>query len=243
MIEFIIQVVVLSGVIVFAGYLLSLVARKVSQKITLVFISNFLDEIDSDIFRGFNTLALVFAISSVAAEFSPLEASFVVKNLLSGAVIIVCSMLITFGTLTKESLMEHYEQRVNLSDKDKSITLTLIPIVGSILRYLNISTTAVTILWIWGVDIAPVLSGTAIALAVFGFAGQSILQDLLGFLSLIIDRPYYVGSEVEFRIMDSYSERGVIKEITLRNTVLKIQDSYLFYVPNRDAKNFRVWRK
>lgn len=224
------------------GVISSRLLKKMSQAIRIKLLSNLLDEIVSDCRRGLITISIVYFCSTTAVILTPLRPSFIVKNILTGIALIVCSGFITFGTLVKETVTDYYEFKANLSEKDKSITLTLIPIIASILRYLNISSTALIVLSIWGVNIAPVLSGTAVVLAVFGFAGQAILQDLLGFSSLIIDRPYYVGSEIEF-IFDCHIERGVVKEITLRNTVLKHSDGYLFYIPNRDAKNFRVWKR
>lgn len=241
MINFIIQRFIIACLIAIFGIMLSRIANKSSKSVKISYVSEVLDEITSDFKRGGFAIAIVFFVASIIDLFSDeLKSDFVVKNILSGLVLIGSSIGVALGTIAKEKLTKHYET-VNISEKDRSITLTLIPIVGSILRYLNFSLSFLTILHIWGVNITPVLSGTAIALAVFGFAGQSVLQDLLGFGTLIIDRPFYVGSEIEF-VFDFGAERGFVKEITLRNTVIENEAGYLFYIPNRDAKNFRVWK-
>ncbi|NJM22669.1 MAG: mechanosensitive ion channel [Richelia sp. SM1_7_0] len=227
------------GISIFLGKNLTHITEKIKYPI----LKNWFSEISSDIFRGGIIQSFNYLVSRVLTIAFNLNETLVYKNLFTGAAFIIGSMTISLITVIHEESNKYVANSKTMGEKDRSITLTIIPIIASILRYLNIFFWLILVLRIWGVDIAPILSGSALILAILGFAGQNILQDLLGFMSLIIDRPYYVSSEVEFIIFDSLSERGVVDQITLRNTIIKCKDGYLFYVPNREAKNFRVWKK
>ena len=211
-----------------------------SLKFNKRIISIWLNEISSDIFRGGIIQSCIFFIFSAIKIFSGFDV--VEKMLLSGFCFIFATVIVSLISVIYDDFKGSVEKSKSMSEKDKQITLTLIPITASIFRYLDIGFWGIALLKIWGVDILPILSGGALILALLGFAGQSVLQDVFGFLGLIIERPYYVGSTIEF-IFDNNCELGIVEQITLRNTSIRNYSGYIFYIPNRDVKNFRVHKK
>ena len=238
------QFVFLTGislVIVLTGFLSPRITKLISNKVPIRFIKLSLNEISSDIFRLIISEGIaLFIVGNLSIWFN-------LPNKISSNILINIGAVylagVTFAFISVIS--DEMKTKViasDMSDKDRSISLTLIPITGSIIRYLCLIGFIVFCIHIWGIDITPILTGTAFLLAILGIAGQAIIQDILGFVSLMIDRPFYVGSEIEWTF-DGYTERGIIEEITLRNTIIKTEQGYKFYQPNRNANNFRVWRK
>jgi small-conductance mechanosensitive channel len=200
-------------------------------------------EIGSDIRRSGRVVALIAAISVGLSPFTPLALFWGIRLLEISGVIILDAVIVAFvhcwKTWQKNKISEG-----SLSDKDRAITLTIIPVVANLFKYVLHATAIALVLRVLGADITPLLGASAIAMAVLGFAGQSLLQDIFAFVSLIIDRPYHVGSDVEFIDAQGNGERGYVHEITIRNTIILVNKNgtqYYYYVPNRDAKNFRVW--
>lgn len=204
-------------------------------------VNDFLTEIQSDISRlVFCEIVLFIVLANLDVWFG-FPFRWMINIMVTVAKFFAIGIMFAFVSVISVYIEEHVKSS-EMNDKDKKIALTLIPILGSVVRYLCFGIVAVMIIKLWGVDITPILTGTAFVLAILGLAGQAIIQDLLAFVSLIIDRPFYVGSDIEW-IHDGWWERGIVEQITLRNTVIKNDDGYLFYMPNRLAGTFRVWRK
>lgn len=75
-----------------------------------------------------------------------------------------------------------------------------------------------------GIFTAAGVTGIAV-----GFAAKDLISNALSGLILIFDRPFGIGDEVE---IGRYVERGTVKSIGLRNTVLKSRSGMFITVPN-----------
>jgi small-conductance mechanosensitive channel len=62
-----------------------------------------------------------------------------------------------------------------------------------------------------GIDITPILNIGAATLAIFGFAGQDSLKDILATIKIFWDRILYVGTVVKF----PGQKQGIVTSIIL----------------------------
>ena len=90
-----------------------------------------------------------------------------------------------------------------------------------------IVTTALALLQIWGVGLAPFLAvGTAVAAAI-GFGAQDLVKDLIAGFFILIEDQFRVGDVVSIS-----GATGVVQDIQLRVTVLRDLEGNVHFVPN-----------
>src|SRR3989344_7774773 len=92
------------------------------------------------------------------------------------------------------------------------------------------------VLHIWGVDITPYLAGVGLSGIVLGLALQDSLKNILGGISLIIDKTYQPGDKIRLES----GEVGVIHDVGLRSTKLATYDNEMIFIPNGYLANSRV---
>lgn len=74
------------------------------------------------------------------------------------------------------------------------------------------------------------LKGSALVVAIVGFAAQPAISDLIcGFL-ISVNKPFEIGD----RIIPEGLEPGIVEDITLRHTVIRIYDGLRVIVPNSE---------
>ena len=103
-----------------------------------------------------------------------------------------------------------------------------------IAKLINLIVVLVILSSIWGyfdpnMNIQSILlKGSALIVAILGFAAQPAISDLIcGFL-ISINKPFEIGDYIIPEGMDP----GVVEDITLRHTVLRIYDNLRVIVPN-----------
>ncbi len=75
--------------------------------------------------------------------------------------------------------------------------------------------------------------GSALIVAILGFAGQTAIGDMIcGFL-ISINKPFEIGD----RIIVEGLEPGIVVDITLRHTVIMIYDEYRVTIPNSELNS------
>ncbi len=101
-------------------------------------------------------------------------------------------------------------------------------------KLLNLTVIVLCLMNIWGVfnpqfDFRSVFwKGSALIVAIIGFAAQPAILDLIcGFL-ISINKPFEIGD----RIIAEGIEPGIVEDITLRHTVIRIYDGLRIIVPN-----------
>ena len=75
---------------------------------------------------------------------------------------------------------------------------------------------------------STVLTGSALIVAILGFAAQPVIADIICGLLISIHKPFEIGD----RIIVEGQTPGVVEDITLRHTVLKIYDNHRVIIPN-----------
>ena len=80
------------------------------------------------------------------------------------------------------------------------------------------------------------LRGSALVVAIVGFAAQPAISDLICGLLISINKPFEIGD----RIIIEGQEPGIVEDITLRHTVVRIYDDLRIIVPNSELNSKTV---
>ena len=78
-----------------------------------------------------------------------------------------------------------------------------------------------------GIDVTAFLAGLSIVGLAVGFAAKDSLENFISGITILIDRPFRVGDQIE--IEGTY---GTVDEITLRSTRLRTQNNEVMVMPN-----------
>ncbi len=82
-----------------------------------------------------------------------------------------------------------------------------------------------------GVDLAPLIAGSAIIGVALGFGAQTIVRDYLAGLFVVLEDQYGVGD-----VIDAGAATGTVEWISLRLTRLRDDDGVIWHVPNGEIK-------
>ena len=99
-----------------------------------------------------------------------------------------------------------------------------------ILRFTRITLlaiAAISVLAELGIAVAPFIAGLGIAGIALGFAAQDTVQNLIAGVTILLDRPFAVGDNIELH--DTF---GTVEEITLRTTRVRTLDNEMAILPN-----------
>ena len=110
---------------------------------------------------------------------------------------------------------------------------TLILLLNSFVGYATNFTGLILILLAWGIDSVTLLASIGLLGVVLSFGAQSIVEDIISGLFLILEKQFSVGDIVT---LDGF--RGRVTEIGLRTTkFLDIENNDLKIVNNKDVRN------
>ncbi len=114
-----------------------------------------------------------------------------------------------------------------------NIKTDLLPLIHKVLGATLYIIATVSILAVWGIDLAPILASLGIAGIIIGMAVKDSLANLFSGVSLILDNVYKVGDIVSLESGQS----GTIHEIGLRSTKIKSWDNEIYIIPNGKIAN------
>ena len=78
-----------------------------------------------------------------------------------------------------------------------------------------------------GINLGPLIAGAGIAGVALGFGAQSLVQDCIAGLFMLLEDQYGIGD-----VIDLGEAVGVVEEVTLRTTVLRSLNGTVWHVPN-----------
>jgi small conductance mechanosensitive channel len=78
-----------------------------------------------------------------------------------------------------------------------------------------------------GVNIIPILAGAGVLGLAIGFGAQSLVKDVISGFFILLENQFAIGDKV---IIDGTT--GVVENMTLRLTTLRLDDGSIQYVPN-----------
>ena len=100
-------------------------------------------------------------------------------------------------------------------------------IIQRVLRIVFVAFATVTVLSNLGIQVAPLIAGLGIAGLAIGFAAQDTVRNLIAGVTILLDRPFRVGDNIE--LQDTF---GTVEEITLRSTRVRTLDNQIAILPN-----------
>jgi len=83
-----------------------------------------------------------------------------------------------------------------------------------------------------GVSVVPILASLGIAGVAIGFGAQSLIEDLISGVMLIIEDQVGVGDRVDVGVVE-----GNVERLTLRSTVILARNGVRWYVPNSEIRH------
>ena len=104
--------------------------------------------------------------------------------------------------------------------------ILIIMVLSNIVHIFNPNTSFNTLL----------LRGSALVVAIVGFAAQPAIVDLICGLLISINKPFEIGD----RIIVEGEQPGIVEDITLRHTVIRIYDDIRIVVPNSQLNSKTV---
>lgn len=116
--------------------------------------------------------------------------------------------------------------------KDQKRKRTLDKVIISIIRYVVIIVSAVTILMILGVNVIPALAGLGIVGLVLGLGAQKLITDFISGLFIILEHHFDVGDIVEF---DGF--KGEVIDLGLKTTKIKNWQGQVKIIANSELSN------
>ena len=102
-------------------------------------------------------------------------------------------------------------------------------------RFVIVALAVVAVLDELGIAVAPFIAGLGIAGIALGFAAQDTVQNLIAGVTILLDRPFHVGDNIELH--DTF---GTVEEITLRTTRIRTLDNQMAILPNANVISERI---
>ena len=100
-------------------------------------------------------------------------------------------------------------------------------VILRVVRIAFVAFAGVTVLSQLGIQVAPLIAGLGIAGLAIGFAAQDTVKNLIAGVTILLDRPFRVGDNIELE--DTF---GTVEEITLRSTRLRTLNNQIAILPN-----------
>ncbi len=116
-----------------------------------------------------------------------------------------------------ETTHERYIQRMT----------TLGSLLRSITTFVVFGITALTVMALLGIPLAPLLASAGVGGVALGFGAQSLVKDFLSGIFMIIEDQYGVGD-----VIDTGQASGVVQEVSLRITRLRDINGVTWYIRN-----------
>lgn len=150
---------------------------------------------------------------------------------------ITYSLLTIIWTLAANKLVsavfEHSAEKVfDITGLKKDV----LPLFEMISKISFLSAAILIIMSIWSIDIKPILASAGIVSIVIALAAKDALSNLIGGISVFLDKPFKIGDYIE---LDN-SQRGEVVDIGMRSTRIKTRDDILISIPNSIIANSQI---
>jgi len=104
---------------------------------------------------------------------------------------------------------------------------TLKKAFGSVFSTIIWVVAILTMLPVFGVNIAPVLAVLGVGGLALGLAAQTIIKDYISGIMILLEDQFRVGEKIE-----AGGKTGYVEDFNLRRAVLRGENNELFFVPN-----------
>ena len=124
-------------------------------------------------------------------------------------------------------------EQLREAQRDTSIERLLV----SLMRFLVWFIAVVMILDVLGINVAPLIVSAGILGLAISLGAQTMVKDLLGGLSIIVDRRLAVGDFVDLADASGrVGTSGIVEAVGLASTTLRNADGEIWHVPNGDIR-------
>ncbi|MDN5327845.1 MAG: MscS family rane protein [Candidatus Woesearchaeota archaeon] len=196
-------------------------AKKTKSKFDDVFVEKF----QSKIFYLF--IFITFRILSVHFNLLPdLFVRLIDSLILIISLVIVARIVSIFIDLWAHSIAKKV---AGGNHKINYVSQSFAPILQKINTVIFFTIILTSLLYLWGVNVTPILGGLGIAGLAISLAAKDLLSNVIGGISLAADMSFKVGDRVT---LPEHNISGVVYDIGLRTTRIKTWDNQIIMVPN-----------
>lgn len=167
-----------------------------------------------------------FHLAGLVAEF-PMMIALFYQSLLKTAITFAFFWGV-FSFIKPLSHLTRKEQKGNLTEEIRELIANLLEIIVVILGVLSI-------MQIWGVDVAAFLAGLGILGMAIGFAAQDTIKNFFGCIALLMDKTFQKGHWIK-----TDSVEGMVEHIGFRTTAIRQFDKALVHIPNAQLADAAV---
>jgi small-conductance mechanosensitive channel len=108
---------------------------------------------------------------------------------------------------------------------------TLAQILRSVVTLVVVGSAVIRVIAVLGWDVKPFLAGAGILGVALGFGAQTLVRDVIAGVFVFMEDQYGVGDLVEVN-----GKAATVERITVRATMLRDFNGYLYFVPNGEMK-------
>lgn len=103
----------------------------------------------------------------------------------------------------------------------------LTPFIKVTLRLIVLVLIGTIVLQEWGVNVGGIVAGLGVGTLGISLAAQDTIANLFGFVSIVADRPFVVGDQIQAADVE-----GTVEHVGLRSTVVRRVDQSRVMIPN-----------
>jgi small conductance mechanosensitive channel len=128
-------------------------------------------------------------------------------------------------------IVKSIDKHLKFKSNHKNRVKTLITVFSGTSSFIISVTAILLILPEFGVNIAALLTGLGVMGLAVSLASQSIVTDFISGIFIIIEDQYMIGDKVKIAGIE-----GVVKEMSLRRTVVEDSEGTTHSIPNGQIK-------
>lgn len=151
----------------------------------------------------------------------------IAKEIYMTILIIVITFIVE--KILKAIVRKAFDPRIKPKGFDERKAKTLSSLICSIIRYVVWILAVISLLGIYGVNTAALVTGLGVASLVIGLAFQDILKDILAGTSILFENWYAIGDLVQINDF-----LGTVLSVGLKSTRLKAYSGEIKIISNRN---------
>ncbi|MGB3988474.1 MAG: mechanosensitive ion channel domain-containing protein [Minisyncoccales bacterium] len=159
----------------------------------------------------------------------PVMENVLLESVVRVAVIILGALIAK--VVLQRVIVKSIDKHLKFKSNHKNRVKTLITVFSGTSSFIISVTAILLILPEFGVNIAALLTGLGVMGLAVSLASQSIVTDFISGIFIIIEDQYMIGDKVKIAGIE-----GVVKEMSLRRTVVEDSEGTTHSIPNGQIK-------
>jgi len=223
-----------SSLIIFVLVLiLGFFVNKLLKKIFLMLARRTKSKLDDIFVQKFHSyIFYLFLFIAVRVFFSNLDLlSDILSKLVDSGILIIALFLAAKISSFFIQLWSHSISKkiAGSNHRISYVSQSFAPILQRINSVIFFVIVLTSLLYLWGVNVTPILGGLGIAGLAVSLAAKDLLSNVIGGISLAADMSFKVGDRVT---IPKENISGVVYDIGLRTTRIKTWDNQIIMIPN-----------